>query len=150
MWIAQAPVAWHVAGPGRVEAVQRPSERSHPRREGATSPDRRAKNVIEIGTPRMVTIIEGDAHEQVARAEAAIDTAFIDADRSGYVHHLNKLLLLVRPGRLILAHNVDMVPDYVRAVTTSAELETIFCMDGGSIVTLKKRSEFSICDVVRL
>jgi len=42
-----------------------------------------------------------------------------------------------------------MVSDYVRAVT-STELETIFCMDGGSIVTLKKRSKFSISEVVRL
>ena len=91
----------------------------------------------------------GDGHEQVAKAEAAMDTAFIDADKSGYVHHLNKLLLLVRPGGLILAHNVDMVSDDVRAVTNT-ELEIIFYMDGGSIVTLKKRSEFSICDVVRL
>jgi hypothetical protein len=42
-----------------------------------------------------------------------------------------------------------MVSDDVRAVTNT-KLETIFYMDGGSIVTLKKRSEFSICDVVRL
>jgi predicted O-methyltransferase YrrM len=58
----------------------------------------------------------GEGHEQVAKAEAALDTAFIDADKGGYVHHLNKLLLLVRPGGLILAHNVDMVSDYVSAV----------------------------------
>jgi hypothetical protein len=33
-----------------------------------------------------------------------------------------------------------MVPDYVRAVTTSGELETIFYMEGGGLgVTLKKR-----------
>jgi predicted O-methyltransferase YrrM len=50
------------------------------------------------------------------------------------------VLPLVRPGGLILAHNVDMVPDYVKAVTTSADLETIFYMQGGGLaVTLKKR-----------
>jgi len=26
----------------------------------------------------------GEGHEQVAKAEAALDTAFIDADKSGY------------------------------------------------------------------
>ena len=94
----------------------------------------------EAGVEKMVTLIEGDAHEQVAKLKGPIDIAFIDADKGGYVDYLNKLLLLVRPGGLILAHNVDMVPDYVKAVTTRGELETIFYMEGGGLgVTLKKR-----------
>ena len=53
--------------------------------------------------------------------------------------YLNKLLPLVRPGGLILAHNVEMVPDYVTALTTNADLETIFYMEGGGLaITLKK------------
>jgi hypothetical protein len=35
----------------------------------------------------------------------------IDADKEGYVDYPNQLLPLVRPGGLILAHNVDMAPD---------------------------------------
>jgi len=94
----------------------------------------------EAGVEKMVTIIEGDAHELVAKLEGPINVAFIDADKSGYVDYLNKLLPLVQPGGLILAHNVDMVPDYVKAVTTSTDLETIFYMEGGGLaVTLKKR-----------
>ena len=63
-----------------------------------------------------------------------------NADKSGCVDYLNKLLPAVQPGGLILAHNVDMIPDYVKAVTTSAELETIFYMEGGGLaVTLKER-----------
>ena len=94
----------------------------------------------EAGVDKMVTIIEGDAHELVAKLKAPIDVAFIDADKSGYVDYLNKLLPLVQPGGLILAHNVDMVPDYVKAVTTRADLETIFYMEGGGLaVTMKKR-----------
>lgn len=69
----------------------------------------------------------------------AIDLAFIDADKEGYVDYLNKLLARLRQGGLILAHNVDMVPDYVHAVTTNPDLETIFYMEGaGLAVTLKK------------
>ena len=46
----------------------------------------------------------------------------------------------MRPGGLILAHNVEMVPDYVKAVTTNPELETIFYTEGaGLAVTLRKR-----------
>lgn len=94
----------------------------------------------EAGVEKLVTIIEGDAHEQVSTLKGPIDVAFIDADKGGYVDYLNKLLPLVRPGGLILAHNVDMVADYMKAVTTSAELETILYMEGGGLaITLKKR-----------
>ena len=94
----------------------------------------------EAGVEKMVIVVEGDAHEQVAKLKGPIDVVFIDADKEGYVDYLNKLLPLVRPGGLILAHNVDMVPDYVKAVTTSADLETIFYMEGaGLAATLKKR-----------
>jgi caffeoyl-CoA O-methyltransferase len=94
----------------------------------------------EAGVENMVTIIEGDAHEQVTKLKRPIDLAFIDADKGGYVDYLHKLLPLVKTDGLILAHNVDMVPDYVKAVTSSADLETIFYMEGGGLaVTLKKR-----------
>lgn len=103
---------------------------------------RAQKHFQEAGVDKLVTIIEGDAHEQVTKLKEAIDVAFIDADKSGYVDYLNKLLPLVRPGGLILAHNVDMVPDYVQLVSSRADLETIFYMAGGGLsVTLKKRSE---------
>jgi predicted O-methyltransferase YrrM len=53
---------------------------------------------------------------------------------------LKKLLPLVRPGGLILAHNVDMVADYDRLVTSNPALETLFYMEGGGLgITLKKR-----------
>ena len=94
----------------------------------------------EAGVEEMVTVIEGDAHEQLANLKGPIDVAFIDADKGGYVDYLNKLLPRVQRGGLILAHNVDMVPDYVRAVTTNAGMETIFYREGaGLAVTLKKR-----------
>ena len=87
----------------------------------------------------LVTIIEGDAHEQVAKIKGLVDLAFIDADKEGYVDYLNKLLPKLRPGGLILAHNLEMVPDYVKAVTTNPSLETIFYREGaGLVVTLKK------------
>lgn len=88
----------------------------------------------------LVTVIEGNAHQQIAKLKGPIDVAFVDADKQGYVDYLNKILPLVRPGGLILAHNVGMVPDYVKAVTTNPDLQTIFYMQGrGLAVTLKKR-----------
>ena len=98
------------------------------------------KHFREAGVDRLITVVEGDAHQTVTRLKDPIDVVFIDADKEGYVDYLNKLLPLVRPGGLILAHNVDMVPDYLKTVTGSAGLETVFYMNGGGLaVTLKKR-----------
>lgn len=94
----------------------------------------------DAGVENLVTIVEGDAHQQILKLKMPIDVAFIDADKPGYVDYLNKVLPLVRPGGLILAHNVDMVPDYVKAVTHNPGLETIFYMQGGGLaITLRKR-----------
>jgi predicted O-methyltransferase YrrM len=94
----------------------------------------------EAGVADLVTQIEGDAHKNVEKLKGPIDVVFIDADKEGYVDYLQKVLPLVRPGGLILAHNIDMAPDYVRAVTIHPDLQTIFYMQGRGLgVTLKKR-----------
>jgi len=94
----------------------------------------------EAGVADLVTQIEGDAHKNVEKLKGPVDVVFIDADKNGYVDYLRKLLPLVRPGGLILAHNINMAPDYVRAVTTNPDLQTIFYMQGRGLgVTLKKR-----------
>jgi len=68
----------------------------------------------------------------------------LDADKEGYIDYLEKLLPLVRPGGLVLAHNMNprqADARYVKAITTNADLETIFLhMDRAGVgVTLKKR-----------
>jgi predicted O-methyltransferase YrrM len=93
----------------------------------------------KAGVASLVTVIEGDAHEQVTKVTGPFDIAFIDAEKPGYIDYLRKVLPLVRPGGLILAHNVDMAPEYVKAVTSSPDLETIFYMEGRGLgITLKK------------
>jgi caffeoyl-CoA O-methyltransferase len=93
------------------------------------------------GVANLVNIVQGDAHQNVAQLKDPIDVAFIDADKEGYADYLTKLEPLVRPGGLILAHNIDMTPEYVRQVTMSPALETIFYMHGRGLgITLKKRA----------
>lgn len=97
-------------------------------------------NFKKAGMDRIATIVEGDAHENITRLKDPIDVVFIDAEKQGYIDYLKKLLPLVRPGGLILAHNVDMVADYMKIVRTSPDLETVVYTDGGGLaVTLKKR-----------
>lgn len=93
----------------------------------------------DAGVEQIVTVVEGNAHEKIAQLKGPIDVVFIDADKEGYVDYLKKLLPRVRSGGLLLAHNIDMVPDYIKAVTNNAELDTIFYTEGaGLAITLKK------------
>jgi len=101
-------------------------------------------NFKKAGVEALVTIVEGDAHAEVAKLKEPIDILFLDADKSGYLDYLQKLLPLVRPGGLIVAHNMtpEMAdPAFVKAITTDPALETLF-VDlgrGGIGLTLKKR-----------
>jgi caffeoyl-CoA O-methyltransferase len=101
-------------------------------------------NFERAGVRDMVTLVEGNAHETVLKIEEPIDLLFLDADKEGYIDYLSKLLPLVRPGGLIVAHNMNprqADPEYVKAITTNPELDTILLhMQGSGVgVTLRKR-----------
>jgi caffeoyl-CoA O-methyltransferase len=100
------------------------------------------QNFKNAGADNIATIVEGDAHEMVKTLKGPIDLLFLDADKDGYHDYLKQLLPLVRPGGLIVAHNMDQggTQSYINAVTTNADLETLFINTGsGSVgVTLKK------------
>jgi predicted O-methyltransferase YrrM len=86
-------------------------------------------NFRRAGVEHMVTVVVGDAHETVTRLKEPIDLLFIDADKEGYLDYLNQLLPLVRSGGLILADNMSQPkpsPDFLKAITTNPNLETIF------------------------
>jgi caffeoyl-CoA O-methyltransferase len=103
------------------------------------------ENFKKAGVEDLVTMVEGDAHETVTKLKEPIDILFIDADKPGYADYLKKLLPLVRPGGLIVAHNTTntgrQMPDYFAAVTTDPNLESIFLgqQSVGIGITLKKR-----------
>jgi predicted O-methyltransferase YrrM len=103
------------------------------------------KNFKRAGVDKMVTLVFGDAHENVKKLEKPIDLLFLDADKSGYIDYLEKLLPLVKPGGLICAHNTtnagrDMQP-YLDAITSNPDLDTLFLHQTGRgiSVSLKKR-----------
>jgi predicted O-methyltransferase YrrM len=100
-------------------------------------------NFERAGVGDRVTIVEGDAHETVKMHEGPIDLLFLDADKPGYLDYLEQLLPKVRPGGLVLAHNMNRPrpdPKFVEAITTNPKLETLFLHmeDAGMAVTLKK------------
>lgn len=102
------------------------------------------ENFKRAGVEDMVTLVMGDAHENVKKLEGPIDMAFLDADKEGYVDYLEKILPKMRPGGLIVAHNInprqaDLA--YLKAITTDSNLETVFLnlANSGISVTIKKR-----------
>jgi predicted O-methyltransferase YrrM len=123
--------------------------------------DGRAKvaqaNFEKAGVEKLITIVMGDAHETVKRYKDSkdelfidqekgegIDILFLDADKQGYIDYLEKLVPLVCPGGLIIAHNMrypNPDPDYIKEITTNPQFETLFLlMEGAGVgVTMKKR-----------
>jgi predicted O-methyltransferase YrrM len=101
-------------------------------------------NFARAGVGGLATLVLGDAHVEIARLKEPIDLLFLDADKDGYLDYLRRLLPFVRPGGLVVAHNMASPPPdprYVDAVTADPALETVFLnMDEAGVgVTLKKR-----------
>jgi caffeoyl-CoA O-methyltransferase len=99
---------------------------------------------VRAGVENIVTLVEGDAHVKLAAVKGPIDMVFIDAEKQGYPDYLRRLLPLVRPGGLIIGHNMRYPapsPEYVKTITTDPKLETVFVNmdDQGLGITLKKR-----------
>ena len=102
------------------------------------------ENFAKAGVDKLVTLVEGDAHEMIKKLEGPIDIVFIDADKEGYSDYLTKVLPILKPGGLIVAHNMNMPKaesGYVKAVTTNPALDTVFLnmQSAGVAVSMKKR-----------
>ncbi len=101
-------------------------------------------NFKKAGLDDVITIIEGDAHETIKQHKEPIDVLFLDAEKKGYLDYLEQLLPRIRPGGLILGHDMHRpMPDprYIEAVTKNPDLDTSFIMmeSFGISMTLKKR-----------
>ena len=97
-------------------------------------------NFKRAGMEDIITLVLGDAHEELKKFTGTIDLIFLDADKEGYIDYLNTLLPLLRPGGLIVAHNINprmADPKFMAAITTNPNLETV--VRGGMSITLKKK-----------
>lgn len=106
--------------------------------------DTARRNVERAGLAKQATLVLGDAHVEVAKGKGPVDLVFIDADKEGYPDYLRQLAPRVRPGGLIVAHNMASPPPdprYIEAVTTAPAYDTVFVnMHAAGIgITLKKR-----------
>lgn len=115
------------------------------------------ENFKKAGVQDLITIVMGDAHETVkgytdpnsplfidTEKKECIDILFLDADKEGYIDYLDKLMPLVPPGGLVIAHNMNTRQAdlrFVKAITENPQLETLILLKEGTGVgvTLKKR-----------
>ncbi len=94
----------------------------------------------KAGLDGQATVVVGDAHQTLATLKDPIDAVFMDADKEGYVDYLKRLLPLLKPGGVILAHNIRQAPDYLQYVAANPDLETVLLVQSsGLTATLKKR-----------
>lgn len=114
-------------------------------------------NFKQAGVEELITLVFGDAHETVKRYKdsadplfvdtaggQSIDILFLDADKDGYIDYLDKLMPLICPGGLVIAHNMNTRQAdarFVKAITENPQLETLILLKEGTGVgvTLKKR-----------
>jgi len=102
------------------------------------------ENFKKAGVEDSIQVVEGDAHETVKKIEGPIDVIFLDADKRGYLDYLEKLLPLLRPGGLVLGHDMNgSMPDprYIEAITANPNLDSSFVLmeTYGISFTVKKR-----------
>jgi caffeoyl-CoA O-methyltransferase len=96
-------------------------------------------NFKRAGMADIITLVEGDAHDKAKQLKGPIDILFLDADKEGYIDYLSKLMPLIRPGGLIIGHNINprmADPKFMEAITTDPNLETIVRTEVS--LTLKK------------
>lgn len=103
------------------------------------------ENFKRADVEKYITLVMGDAHENVLKLDdTPIDIIFLDADKDGYIDYLEKLFPKIRPGGLIIAHNMNTRqadPKFLKAIKEDKRLDTLFVYTEGSgvAVMLKKR-----------
>ena len=85
-------------------------------------------NFRAAGLDSVITLKLGDALKEVPKLRGPYDFVFIDAWKQDYVKYLNMVIPIVRPGGVIVAHNVtdlrDELTDFIKAVQTNPQLRT--------------------------
>jgi caffeoyl-CoA O-methyltransferase len=85
-------------------------------------------NFNAAGLDSVITLKLGDALVEAPKLHGPYDFVFIDAWKQDYVKYLNLVIPMVRPGGVIVAHNVtdlkEELTDFIHAVKTNPQLKT--------------------------
>jgi len=85
-------------------------------------------NFRASGLDSVIALKLGDALKEVPKLHGPYDFVFIDAWKQDYVKYLDMVVPIVRPGGVIVAHNVtdlkEELTDFLHAVKTNPQLRT--------------------------
>ena len=101
------------------------------------------ENFRLAGVDSRITLRLADALQEIPKLKGPFDFVFIDADKQDYLHYLHLVEPMVKPGGVIIAHNVrdlrSLMEDFIRAVKSDPRLKTTFENPGpgGFSVSLK-------------
>lgn len=98
------------------------------------------ENFAKAGVLDLVTIIEGDALEQLPKLTDSFDLVFLDAAKSQYKSYLDVLWDKIPKGGVIVAHNAiqqaHAMADYLEFVQNHPKLQTVILNTSGDGVAL--------------
>ena len=102
-----------------------------------------ADNIRRAGLADIVTVIPGDAFQQIPKVAGPFDFVFLDAWKRDYKRFLDLVMPRLDPGGLFLGHNVvnkeSEMRDFLDAIHTDPRLLTSIVKPGneGMSVTVK-------------
>ncbi len=104
-----------------------------------------AENIRRAGLADIVTVLSGDAFQQIPKVAGEFDFVFLDAWKRDYKRFFDLVLPRLKPRGLFLAHNVvnkrSEMPDFLAAIHDNPNvLSSIVAPSGeGMSVTMKLR-----------
>ncbi len=102
-----------------------------------------ADNIRRAGLSDIVTVVPGDAFQQIPRLSGTFDFVFLDAWKRDYKRFFDMVFPRMPPGGLFLAHNVvnkaSEMGDFLTAIQDNPQALTSIVKPGfeGMSVTLK-------------
>jgi len=99
-----------------------------------------ADNVERAGLSDVVTVVAGDAFQEIPKLEGTFDFVFLDAWKKDYRRFFDLVTPRLDRGGLFLAHNVvnkrSEMPDFLAAIESSPAFETVIVAPSGEGVSI--------------
>jgi predicted O-methyltransferase YrrM len=106
------------------------------------------RHVSEASLSQRVTLIKGDAHDEVAKLGGPFDFVFLDADKEGQLDYFNKLYpRKLTPGGVLTVHNAiqqaGSMKDYLDMIRKHPDFDTVIVsatMSDGMCLSYRHRT----------